>query len=219
MYLVTVLGNLLTILAISSDSHPHTPKYFFLPHFSLADICFISTTVPKMIVDIQTQITIVAICHSLHYLVIMNPHLCGSLVLVSVLFSLFESQLHHLIILQFSYFKNVDISNFFCDPSQLLSLACSDKFTNNIVMYFIGVIFGFFPISGIIFSYYKIVSSILRNPSAGGEYKASSTCGSHLAVGGLFYGTAIGVCLDSATSHSPGKGVVASVLYTVVTPC
>ncbi|MBZ3886100.1 Olfactory receptor 7E24 [Sciurus carolinensis] len=55
MYLITVLGNLLIILAVSSDSHLHTPMYFFLTNLSLADTGFISTTVPKMIVDIQTH--------------------------------------------------------------------------------------------------------------------------------------------------------------------
>ena len=54
MYLVTVLGNLLIILAVSSDSHLHTPMYFFLSHLSFSDICFRSTTVPKMLVNIQT---------------------------------------------------------------------------------------------------------------------------------------------------------------------
>ncbi|XP_008563787.1 PREDICTED: olfactory receptor 7D4-like, partial [Galeopterus variegatus] len=55
MYLVTVLGNLLIILAIISDSHLHTPMYFFLCNLSFVDICLISTTVPKMLVNIQVQ--------------------------------------------------------------------------------------------------------------------------------------------------------------------
>jgi olfactory receptor len=55
MYLVTVLGNLLIILAIISDSHLHTPMYFFLSNLSFVDICFTSTTVPKMLVNIQTH--------------------------------------------------------------------------------------------------------------------------------------------------------------------
>ena len=55
MFVVTVFGNLLIILAISSDPHLHTPMYFFLSNLSLADICFISTTIPKMLVNIQTQ--------------------------------------------------------------------------------------------------------------------------------------------------------------------
>ncbi|MBZ3876760.1 Olfactory receptor 7D4 [Sciurus carolinensis] len=55
MYLVTVLGNLLIILAVISDSHLHTPMYFFLSNLSLVDICFVSTAVPKMLVNIQAQ--------------------------------------------------------------------------------------------------------------------------------------------------------------------
>ncbi|XP_005081713.2 olfactory receptor 1361 [Mesocricetus auratus] len=49
MYLVTVLGNLLIILAIGIDSHLHSPMYFFLSNLSFVDVCFSSTTVPKML--------------------------------------------------------------------------------------------------------------------------------------------------------------------------
>ncbi|XP_047683248.1 olfactory receptor 7A17-like [Prionailurus viverrinus] len=55
MYLITVFGNLLILLAVSSDSHLHTPMYFFLANLSFVDICFTSTTVPKMLWNIQTQ--------------------------------------------------------------------------------------------------------------------------------------------------------------------
>ncbi|MBZ3886543.1 Olfactory receptor 7A17 [Sciurus carolinensis] len=55
MYLVTVLGNLLIILAAISDSHLHTPMYFFLSNLSYVDICFTSSTLPKMLLNIQTQ--------------------------------------------------------------------------------------------------------------------------------------------------------------------
>uniref|UniRef100_A0AC11ALT0 Uncharacterized protein n=1 Tax=Ovis aries TaxID=9940 RepID=A0AC11ALT0_SHEEP len=250
MYLVTVLGNLLIILAVSSDPHLHTPMYFFLSNLSLVDIGFISTTVPKMIVNIQshsrvisyagclTQMSIfilfggmdcmllsvmaydrfVAICHPLRYQVIMNPCTCCKLISGSFFVSLLNSQVQNLIVLQLTCFKDVKISNFFCDPSQLLNFTCSDMLTNNIVMYFVGAIFGFIPFSGIFFSYCKILSSILRVHPSGRNYKAFSTCGSHLAVVCLFYGTGLGVCLSSAISQSPRKDAVASVVYTVVTP-
>ncbi|XP_007948941.1 olfactory receptor 1468-like [Orycteropus afer afer] len=55
MYLVTILGNLLIILAISSNPHLHSPMYFFLANLSFADICFTTTTVPKILADIQSQ--------------------------------------------------------------------------------------------------------------------------------------------------------------------
>ncbi|XP_043768437.1 olfactory receptor 7A10-like [Cervus elaphus] len=115
MYLITVFGNLLIILTVSSDSHLHTPMYFFLSNLSFVDICFVSTTIPKMLWNIQTQSKVityegcitqiyffllsavldiflltvmaydrfVAICHPLHYTIIMNPRICGLLVLVS----------------------------------------------------------------------------------------------------------------------------------------
>lgn len=52
MYLITVAGNMLIILAIISDANLHTPMYFFLSNLSFVDICFTSTTVPKMLVNI-----------------------------------------------------------------------------------------------------------------------------------------------------------------------
>ena len=249
-YLVTVLGNLLLILAVSSDSHLHTPMYFFLSHLSLADIGISTTTVPNMLVNLQTQsksipyagclaqVTVfslfaclesllltvmaydrlVAICHPLHYLVIMNPQLCGLLVLVSFSISLLNSQLHYLMMSQLTFCADVEIPHFFCELSQLLNLACSDISTSNILIYFIGAILAGVPLSGILYSYIRIVSSILRVSSSDGKYKAFSTCGSHLSVVCLFYGAALGVYLSSTVSSSHRKSAVVSVIYTVVTP-
>ncbi|EAW84005.1 hCG2041375, partial [Homo sapiens] len=49
----TVLGNLLIILAISIDSHFHTPMYFFLANLSLIDFCLATNTIPKMLAQSQ----------------------------------------------------------------------------------------------------------------------------------------------------------------------
>ncbi|XP_006877881.1 PREDICTED: olfactory receptor 7E24-like [Chrysochloris asiatica] len=250
IYLITVSGNLFIILAVSSDHHLHTPMYFFLSNLSLADFGFISTTVPKMLVNIQTQsksityagcltqlsffslfacldnvlLTVmaydrfVAICHPLHYTVIMNPHLCGLLVLISFFISLLNLLLHCLMVSQLTFCTDVEIPNFFCDPPQLFNLACSDTSISTILVYCIGAIFGGIPVSGILFSYTRIVSSILRISSSDGKFKAFSTCGSHLLVVFLFYGTGLGVYLSSVVTSSDRKGAVASVMYTIVTP-
>uniref|UniRef100_A0A286XKD6 Olfactory receptor n=1 Tax=Cavia porcellus TaxID=10141 RepID=A0A286XKD6_CAVPO len=55
IYLITILGNLLIMLTVSSDSLLHTPMYFFLSNLSFTDICISTTTIPKMLVSIQTQ--------------------------------------------------------------------------------------------------------------------------------------------------------------------
>ncbi|XP_039739060.1 olfactory receptor 7A17 [Pteropus medius] len=250
MYLITVLGNLLIILAVSSDSHLHTPMYFFLCNLSLVDICFTSTTVPKMLVNIQTQSKVityggcitqmyffllfaglddflltvmaydrfVAICHPLHYTVIMNPRLCVLLVFVSWIMSALYSVLQSLMVLRLSFCTDLEIPHFICELHEMIQLACSDTFLNNMVMYFGVGLLGGGPLAGILYSYSKIVSSICRISSAEGKYRAFSTCASHLSVVSLFYFTSLGVYLSSAATHSSHSSAVASVMYTVVTP-
>ncbi|XP_070270124.1 olfactory receptor 7A17-like [Myotis yumanensis] len=250
MYLVTVLGNLLIILVVSSDSHLHTPMYFFLSNLSLVDICFTSTTVPKMLWNIQTQSKVitykgcitqmyffllfgglddfllsvmaydryVAICRPLHYMVIMNPRLCGLLVLMSWIMGALNSLLHSLMVLRLSFCTDLEIPHFSCELKQVIQLACSDTFLNNMVLYFVFVLLGGGPLAGILYSYSKIVSSIRAIPSAQGKYKAFSTCASHLSVVSLFYCTSLGVYLSSAATQSSHSSAAASVMYTVVTP-
>ncbi|VFV45175.1 olfactory receptor 1l8-like, partial [Lynx pardinus] len=58
MYLVTITGNLLIILAIHSDPQLQTPMYFFLSFLSFTDICFTTTIVPRMLVNFLSEKTI-----------------------------------------------------------------------------------------------------------------------------------------------------------------
>ncbi|XP_032702614.1 olfactory receptor 1D2-like [Lontra canadensis] len=55
MYLVTVVGNVLIILAIASDSRLHTPMYVFLANLSFTDLFFVTNTIPKTLVNLQSQ--------------------------------------------------------------------------------------------------------------------------------------------------------------------
>ncbi|XP_075393519.1 olfactory receptor 7A17-like [Tenrec ecaudatus] len=250
MYLVTFTGNLLIILAITTDSHLHTPMYFFLSNLSFADICFTSTTVPKMLMNIQMQTKVityeecitqmfffmlfvglenflltvmsydrfVAICHPLHYTVIMNPRFCGHLLLASWLLTLLDALVHALMVLRLSFCTELEISHFFCELNQVIQLACSDTSLNDLFLYLASGLLVVIPFSGILFSYMKIVSSILKISSAESKYKAFATCGSHLSVVSMFYGTTLGVYLSSATNENSKDSAIASVIYTVATP-
>ncbi|XP_054320285.2 olfactory receptor 7A17 [Pongo pygmaeus] len=250
VYLVTVLGNLLIILATISDSHLHTPMYFFLSNLSFADICFISTTVPKMLINIQTQSRVityagcitqmcffvlfggldslllaamaydqfVAICHPLHYTVIMNPRLCGLLVLASWMIAALNSLSQSLMVLWLSFCTDLEIPHFFCELNEVIHLACSDTFLNDMGMYFAAGLLAGGPLARILYSYSKIVSSIHAISSAQGKYKAFSTCASHLSVVSLFCCTGLGVYLTSAATHNSHTSATASVMYTVATP-
>uniref|UniRef100_A0A8C4LWF7 G-protein coupled receptors family 1 profile domain-containing protein n=1 Tax=Equus asinus asinus TaxID=83772 RepID=A0A8C4LWF7_EQUAS len=250
MYMVTVLGNLLIILAVGSDSHLHTPMYFFLSNLSFVDICLTSTTVPKMLVNMQAEskdisytgcltqmyffmifallddflLTVmaydrfVAVCHPLHYMVIMNPRLCGLLVLMCWFVSFWVSLLHILLLRQLTFCIGTEIPHFFCELAQVLKVACSDTLINNIVLSVATALLGVFPLVGILFSYSQIVFSLLRMSSSGGKCKAFSACGSHLSAVSLFYGTSLGVYFSSSVTHSSQRSLITSVMYTVVTP-
>ncbi|KAM4887953.1 olfactory receptor 7E178-like [Thomomys bottae] len=161
---------------------------------------------------------LVAICHPLHYSIIMNARLCGFLVLLSLFLSFLDSLLHCLMVSRLNFCTGIEIPSFFCDPSQLLKLACDYTSTKNLFIYLIGAFFGGIPASGILYSYIQIVSTVIRVPSARGKYKAFSTCGSHLSVVCLFYGTGLGAYCSSVVSDAPRKMMVASVGYTMVTP-
>ncbi|XP_004648351.1 olfactory receptor 14K1-like [Octodon degus] len=54
-YLVATLENLTTVLLTVLDYRLHTPMYYFLRHLSYLDLCLISTTVPKSIVNSVTM--------------------------------------------------------------------------------------------------------------------------------------------------------------------
>ncbi|KAM6216746.1 olfactory receptor 7G1-like [Rhynchocyon petersi] len=250
IYLVTVLGNLLIILAVNCESHLHTPMYFFLSSLSFSDICFSTTTIPKMLTNLQAQtqsITYagcftqvyfvlvfaslesfllgvmaydryVAICHPLRYTVIMSPHICGRLILLSWFITTTDALIHTLMVLHLSFCEDREIPYFFCEVIQVIKLSCSDTIGNSIFLYLATTVLGGIPLSGIIFSYTQIVSSILRMPSVDGKYKAFSTCGSHLSVVSLFYGTGLGSYISAMFTRSSRKRAIVPLMYTVVTP-
>ncbi|XP_074058302.1 olfactory receptor 7D4-like [Macrotis lagotis] len=160
----------------------------------------------------------VAICHPLRYTTIMNARLCTQLLMFSWLISFLDSLVHCLMVTRLSFCTDREIQHFFCDLAEVLKLSCSDTLINYVLLYCVAVLLGFIPISGILYSYSKICSSILKIPSAQGKYKAFSTCGSHLSVVSLFYSTGFGVYLSSSTTQSFWKSAIASAMYTVVTP-
>ncbi|XP_048208714.1 olfactory receptor 1N2-like [Perognathus longimembris pacificus] len=250
MYLVTLLGNLLIILAIGSDQHLHTPMYFFLANLSFIDTCFTCTIVPKVLVNIHTQhhtishtgclvqmyffmaLTLlddfllavmaydryVAICLPLHYTMIIRPQCCLLLVSTSWLFSNLLALSLSLMISQFSFCGSHSIPHFFCDVPPILKLACSDTHSFQVTMLTEAVLSGMIPLTCVLVSYAHIMHTIFRIPSAGGKHKVISTCGSHLTVVILFYGTLFLVYFRPSSTYSADSGMVLSVIYTMVIP-
>ncbi|XP_071072635.1 olfactory receptor 1J2-like [Dasypus novemcinctus] len=249
MYLTTVLGNLLIILLIRLDSHLHTPMYFFLSHLAFTDASFSSATVPKMLMNIQTNhksipyaecisqmyfyilfaavesflLSVmaydryVAICHPLHYTTIMREEACILLVAGCWFLSCAHALLHTLLLLPLSFCTDNTIPHYFCAITALLKLSCSDTSLNELVIFIEGGLFVLLFVSTILGSYIHIGAMVLKVPSKKGICKALSTCGSHLSVVFLYYGT-LAIVYFFSSSNSSIKDEIASVMYTLVTP-
>ncbi|EAW87531.1 olfactory receptor family 1 subfamily J member 2 [Homo sapiens] len=160
----------------------------------------------------------VAICHPLHYTVIMREELCVFLVAVSWILSCASSLSHTLLLTRLSFCAANTIPHVFCDLAALLKLSCSDIFLNELVMFTVGVVVITLPFMCILVSYGYIGATILRVPSTKGIHKALSTCGSHLSVVSLYYGSIFGQYLFPTVSSSIDKDVIVALMYTVVTP-
>ncbi|XP_004417057.1 PREDICTED: olfactory receptor-like protein DTMT [Odobenus rosmarus divergens] len=185
-----------------------TQMYFFLLFGDLESFLLVAMAYDRY----------VAICFPLHYTTIMSPKLCLSLVVLSWVLTMFHAMLHTLLMARLWFCADHTIPHFFCDMSALLKLACSDTRVNELVIFIMGGLILVIPFLLIIMSYARIVSSILKVPSARGICKTFSTCGSHLSVVSLFYGTIIGLYLCPSTNNSTVKETVMAMMYTVVTP-
>ncbi|XP_053432681.1 olfactory receptor 1L6-like [Nycticebus coucang] len=250
MYLVTVVGNVIIILAIHSDSRLQTPMYFFLSNFSFMDICFTTVIVPKMLVNFLSETKaisyvgclvqmyffmafgntdsyllasmaidrLVAICKPFHYDVVMNPRRCLLMLLVSCTISHLHSLFRVVLMSRLSFCASHIIKHFFCDTQPVLKLSCSDTSSSQIVVMTETLAVIVTPFLCIIFSYLRIIVTVVRIPSTAGKWKTFSTCGSHLTMVVLFYGSIIYVYFRPLSMYSVVKDRVATVMYTVVTP-
>ncbi|KAL1778459.1 olfactory receptor 1468-like [Sigmodon hispidus] len=160
----------------------------------------------------------IAICFPLHYTSIMSPKLCASLVVLTWVFTVLYSMLHTLLLARLSFCEDNVIPTFFCDISALFKLSCSDTYINELLIFILGGLIIGIPFLLIVMSYIQIVCSILKVSSARVIHKIFSTCGSHLSVVSLFYGTIIGLYLCPSGNNSTVKETVMAMMYTVVTP-
>ncbi|XP_051022681.1 olfactory receptor 10AG1-like [Acomys russatus] len=250
MYLMILMCNSIIMLITRMDPALQTPMYFFLSNFSFVEICYVTVTIPRMLVDLCTQkgtISIlacatqmcfilmlggtecllltamaydryVAICNPLHYSLVMNQRTCTQLVAscwISVI-PVVIGQTWQIFSLHFCGSNR--INHFICDIPPVLKLACGNTFVNEIAVYVVAMVFVMVPFVLIIFSYCKIIFSILKLSSAKGRAKAFSTCSSHLTIVVLFYGTAGITYLQPKPNQSETIGKLLSLFYTILIP-
>ncbi|XP_003421455.1 olfactory receptor 5B12-like [Loxodonta africana] len=159
-----------------------------------------------------------AVCKPLHYTTTMTSTVCALLVTGSYICGLLETSILVAFTFHLSFCHFNVVNHFFCDIPPLLSLSCSDIYTNEIVLFTLAACTVFFTLLVILNSYLFIFIAILRMHSAEGQKKAFSTCASHLTTVSIFYGTIIFMYLQPSLSHSMDTDKIASVFYTMIIP-
>ncbi|XP_015284058.1 PREDICTED: olfactory receptor 13H1-like [Gekko japonicus] len=249
VYLIGLLGNGLMVILIITDSHLHTPMYFFLSNLSFLDICYTSSSLPQVLVTFTTERTtisflacmaqihislylgttecvllavmaydrFVAICSPLHYTVIMSWRVCVQMA-IGTWGTGFILTLIPTVTGPKRFCGSNVINHFTCEAQTVGKLICGDTHFSDIVSFISSVLVLIVPFTFILVTYSRIGLAVWRIRSNQGWSKALSTCSSHLAVVGIFYGSAMAMYLQPKSKYTSDGDKMVSLLYGAVTP-
>ena len=191
------------------------PYYFCATQLAFFIMFFISEL---FILSAMAYDRYVAICHPLLYTVIMSPRLCRVLVVIPYIYSVILSSLTILKIFTSLFCDSNVIRHFYCSSLSLIALLCSDTQEIQLIILTFSTFNLVSSLLIVLVSYILILVIILRMNSAESRNKAFSTCGSHLTVITVFYGTLFFMYVQPKSSESFDTDQVASLFYTLVIP-
>ncbi|XP_072254833.1 olfactory receptor 5AR1-like [Pyxicephalus adspersus] len=160
----------------------------------------------------------VAICHPLHYALIMTKKKCFALALLSSAISFMQSVAQSSCVFSLPFCGSNLIDHFYCDIPPMLGLSCSNTFHCDMVTGILVGVWGIFTMTTILLSYSFIITSIFKITSAKGRQKAFSTCSAHIICVSTFFTAVFFTYLHPHSGAFTIQDKVASVFYTTVTP-
>ncbi|XP_038166314.1 olfactory receptor 11G2-like [Arvicola amphibius] len=203
-----MLANFLSDTKVISFSGCFLQFYFF---FSLGSTeCFF--------LAVMAFDRYLAICRPLHYPALMTLRLCNILVISCWVLGFLWFPIPIIIISQMSFCGSRVIDHFLCDPGPLLALSCVRDSLIELTSSTLSSLLLFIPFFFIMGSYALVMRAVLSVPSAAGRRKAFSTCGSHLTVVSLFYGSVMVMYVSPTSEHTAGMQKLVTLFYSVVTP-
>ncbi|XP_068089272.1 olfactory receptor 2B6-like [Hyperolius riggenbachi] len=251
MYLIILIANSLIIMATVMDSNLHTPMYLFLINLSFLDICYSTSSIPRMLRDLlsskktisfeecvaQMYISLslgmteclllavmaydryIAICFPLHYITIISRTVCIKIAAAAWICGFLLAVFHVSLTWSVDLCGHDKINHFICEVPEVLSLGCGNVKVVESAIFVVGVLILFIPVIFITISYIKIIGAILKINTVAGQKKAFSTCGSHVIVVTLFYGSAMATYMKPQSEpSSPDKDKYIAIFYILVTP-
>ncbi|XP_028360100.1 olfactory receptor 11H7-like [Phyllostomus discolor] len=159
-----------------------------------------------------------AICHPLHYSSIMTGQLCAILVSLCWLIGFLGYPIPIFLISQLPFCGPNIIDHFLCDVDPLMSLSCAPAPIIGHIFHTMSSIIIILTMLYILGSYILVLRAVLQVPSSAGQQKAFSTCGSHLVVVSLFYGTIMVMYVSPSSGNSVAVHKIITLIYSIVTP-
>ncbi|XP_074245242.1 olfactory receptor 3A2 [Saimiri boliviensis] len=201
-------------------SHKRTISYdaclsqLFFFHLLAGTDCFLLTA---MAYD-----RFLAICRPLTYSTHMSQTVQRMLAAASWTCAFSNALTHTIALTTLNFCGPNKVNHFYCDLPQLFQLSCSSTQLNELLLFAVGFIMAGVPLVLTITSYIHVAAAVLRIRSVAGQKKALSTCGSHLTVVCLFYGTGIFNYMrlgsEEASDKDKGVGVFNSVINPMLNP-
>ncbi|KAM9606159.1 LOW QUALITY PROTEIN: olfactory receptor 5AR1-like [Morphnus guianensis] len=240
--LATMAGNITILVAISSL---HNPMYFFLGTLSLCPTITLLKMLEALLLKskvisftgcmfqlffliglVGTEIFLlavmaydryIAICHPLQNMNIVSMKLCAHLAIATWVV-VFNSLLHTSLIFTLFLCDSNQVDQYYCDIPPMLALSCSPTYSRELVILTVAGVLGSSAFVVTLIVYIYILLAILCLNSSESRHKAFSTCGSHLAVVCLFYGTTICTYVRPFSTYAPNQDRIVSVLYGILNP-
>ncbi|XP_004632643.1 olfactory receptor 2AT4-like [Octodon degus] len=160
----------------------------------------------------------VAICRPLHYPVHMTPQTNAALAANAWLTALLLPIPAVVQTSQMAFDSIAYIYHCFCDHLAVVQASCSDTSPQTLMGFCIAMVVSFLPLLLVLFSYARILASVLRINSREGRAKAFSTCSSHLLVVGTYY-SSIAIAYVAYRADLPlDFHIMGNVVYAILTP-
>ncbi|XP_005338898.2 olfactory receptor 2G6 [Ictidomys tridecemlineatus] len=160
----------------------------------------------------------VAVCRPLNYTTVMHPSFCKTLAGTAWLSGVGNTLIQSTITLRLPRCGHRRLHHFLCEVPAMIKLACVDIHANQVQLFVATLVLLLLPMALISVSYGFIAHSVIKIKSSQAWCKALGTCGSHLLVVSLYFGTSSVIYIQPQRSFGHSQGMFLTLFYTVVTP-
>ncbi|KAM9304975.1 olfactory receptor 1G1-like [Gastrophryne carolinensis] len=248
IYLLTLTWNLLIISLIVTDTHLHTPMYFFLGNLASIDLCCSSVTLPRMLFDLHTRKRMIALAPCLTQVFFFLFFVSTEAFLLAVMsydrYMAICCPLHYMLVMHYkmcvqlastvwclgftnSLVHTLNASKLtFCEMKQIASFFCDlpqlfQISCSDILTNLLLILFigGILGVACLMMTFLSYVY-IFKNALKiqVKRNKVFSTCSAHLTVVFIFFGSIMFNYYRLSASNYYASDKVVAVFYTAIVP-